>query len=64
LKTKSNKYVQLNDGNYQQLKSLGLKSQTSFYLRQVKFTKQLDMTKVNLAFYWSKATQGKSHNEG
>lgn len=51
MRTKSNKYVQLNDVNYQQLKS--------FYLRQVKFTKQLDMTKVNLAFYWSKATKDK-----
>ena len=64
LRTKSNKYVQLDDGNYQQLISLKLKSKKSFYLKQVKFTKQLDMTKVNLAFYWSKVTQGKKQNEG
>jgi Transposase DDE domain len=64
LRTKSNKYIQLPGQNYQQLKSLGLKPGKSFYLKQVNFTKQLDMSRVNIAFYWSKATQGKRKNEG
>jgi hypothetical protein len=64
LRTKSNKYIQLPGHDYQKLKSLGLKPGKSFYLKQVNFTKQLDMSRVNIAFYWSKATQGKSKNEG
>jgi hypothetical protein len=64
LRTKSNKYIQLPGHDYQQLKSLGLKPGKSFYLKQVNFTKQLDMSRVNIAFYWSKATQGKRKNEG
>jgi hypothetical protein len=64
LRTKSNKYIQLPGHDYQPLKSLGLKPGKSFYLKQVKFTKQLDTSRVNIAFYWSKATQGKRKNEG
>jgi Transposase DDE domain len=64
LRTKSNKYIQLPGHDYQKLKSLGLKPGKSFYLKQVNFTKQLDMSRVNIAFYWSKATQGKRKNEG
>ena len=63
LRTKSNKYIQQED-EYQQLISLGLKPGKSFYLKQVKFTKQLGMARVNIAFYWSKATKDKSNNEG
>jgi len=57
LRTKSNKYIQQQGEKYQQLISLGLKPGKSFYLRQVGFTKQTGMSKVNLAFYWSKITQ-------
>ena len=64
LRTKSNKYIQPEDENYQQLLSLGLKPGKSFYLQQVKFTKQMGMTKINIAFYWNKVTKGKSNNEG
>ena len=64
LRTKSNKYIQLEGGNYQQLISLGLKPKKSFYLKQVKFTKQPNMTRVNIAFYWSQVTKSKSNNEG
>ena len=64
LRTKSNKYVRQEDENYQQLLSLGLKPGKSFYLQQVEFTKQSGMTRVNIAFYWSKVTKGKSKNEG
>ena len=64
LRTKSNKYIQLEKGDYQQLRSLGLKPGKSFYLEQVEFTKRSSMTRVNIAFYWSKITQGKSKNEG
>lgn len=64
LRTKSNKYIQQGEQEYQQLKSLGLKPGKSFYLKQVKFTKQMRMSKVNLAFYWSKATKGKTKQEG
>ena len=64
LRTKSNKYIQQEDEDYQQLLSLGLKPGKSFYLQRVKFTKQINMSRVNIAFYWSKATQGKSKNEG
>jgi hypothetical protein len=38
---------------------LGKRGAKSFYLQQVKFTKQLDRTRVNLAFYWSQSTKGK-----
>ena len=64
LRTKSNKYIQQNGKNYQKLSSLGLKPGKSWYLKQVKFTKQLSWTRVNLAFYWSRATKGKKQNEG
>jgi hypothetical protein len=43
---------------------LGLKPGKSFYLEQVKFTKQLTMARVNIAFYWRKITKGKTKNEG
>lgn len=64
MRTKSNKYIQPEGERYQQLVSLGLKPGKSFYLPQVKFTKQLGMARVNIAFYWSKKTQGKAKNEG
>ena len=64
LRTKSNKYIQQNGKNYQQLSSLGLKPGKSWYLKQVNFTKQPNLVKVNLAFYWSKATKSKRQNEG
>jgi hypothetical protein len=64
LRTKSNKYIQLEGEDYQQLISLGLKPGKSFYLEQVKFTKQPSMARVNIAFYWSKVTKSKSKNEG
>ena len=64
LRTKSNKYIQQKEGEYQQLTSLRLKPGKSFYLKQVRFTKQTGMARVNLAFYWSKITNGKRKNEG
>lgn len=64
LRTKSNKYVRQEDENYQQLLSLGLKPGKSWYLQQVEFTKQSGMTRVNIAFYWSRVTKGKIKNEG
>lgn len=64
MRTKSNKYIRQEDKNYQQLLSLGLKPGKSWYLQQVEFTKQLGMTRVNIAFYWSKVTKGKIKNEG
>ncbi|MGL4758532.1 MAG: IS4 family transposase, partial [Patescibacteria group bacterium] len=64
LRTKSNKYVQLTTGTAQQLLSLRLKPGKSFYLKQVKFTKQPDMARVNIAGYWSRSTSDKRKNEG
>ena len=64
LRTKSNKYIQQQGEDYQQLKSLGLASVQSFYLRRVKFTKQPRMCRVNIAFYRSRNTRHKSQNEG
>lgn len=64
LRTKSNKYIQLTTGTAQQLRSLKLKPGKSFYLKQVKFTKQLDMSRVNIAGYWSRSTSDKRKNEG
>lgn len=64
LRTKSNKYIQQENQDYQQLLSLGLAPGKSFYLKQVKFTKQPEMSRVNIAFYWSKSTKGKTENEG
>lgn len=64
LRTKSNKYIQQEGKDYQQLLSLGLKPGKSFYLEQVRFTKQLGTTKVNIALYWSKATKRKKKDEG
>ena len=63
LRAKSNKYIQ-QSGECQQLISLGLKPGKSFYLKRVRFTKQLGMARVNIAFYWSMSTKGKSNNEG
>ena len=64
LRTKSNKYIQSQNGDYQKLSSLGLKPGKSFYLKRVKFTKQSGMTQVNLVGYWSKKTSDKRKNEG
>lgn len=64
LRTKSNKYIRQEGEDYQQLSSLGLKPGKSFYLQEVKFTKQLDMARVNIAFYWSITTTDKRKNEG
>ena len=64
LRTKSNKYIQQEGEDCRQLSSLGLKPGKSFYLKQVKFTKQLDMTRVKIAFYWSRTTTDKRKNEG
>jgi hypothetical protein len=64
LRTKSNKYIQKKQQDYQQLLSLGLTSGKSFYLSQVKFTKQLGCEPINIAFYWSKTTKKKRENQG
>lgn len=64
LRTKSNKYIQLEGKDYQQLKSVNMSSRKKFYFSQIKFTKQSDWVRVNLAFYWSQTTQKKDQNEG
>ncbi|MGL6339281.1 MAG: IS4 family transposase, partial [Waterburya sp.] len=64
LRTKSNKYIQQQGEDYRQLSSLGLKPGKSFYLKQVKFTKQLGMARVNIAFHWHRTTANKKKNEG
>lgn len=64
LRTKSNKYIQVEGENPRQLLSLGLPPGKSFYLPQVKFTQQPGLNQVNIAFYWSKTTKKKGHNEG
>lgn len=64
LRTKSNKYIQQEGKNYEQLLTLGLKLRKSFYLEDVQFTKQPCMARVNIAFYWSKTTRCKRKNEG
>jgi hypothetical protein len=64
LRTKSNKYIQLGQQDDQPLLSLGLKPGKSFYLTQVKFTKHLGYSQVNIALYWSKTTKKKGKNEG
>ncbi len=64
LRTKSNKYIQQEGQDYQQLISLGLAPGKSSYLKQVKFTKQSGMSRVNIALYWHKSTKGKTQNEG
>lgn len=51
LRTKSNKYIQVEGEKYQQIVSLGWRPGKSFYLPQVKFTKQKSLTPVNIAFY-------------
>ncbi len=64
LRSKENKYIQQEEQEYQQLSSLGLKPGKSFYLYQVKFTKQLGFGKVNLAGYWSQKTKKNKKDEG
>ncbi|WP_081942929.1 IS4 family transposase [Myxosarcina sp. GI1] len=64
LRTKSSKYIQLDNQNYQQLLFFGSKLGKSFYIEQVKFTKQPNMARTNLAFYWSNLTKSKTNNEG
>ncbi len=64
LRTKNNKYIQEKGKDYQQLKSLGLAPGNSSYYKQVKFTKQPGMSRVNIALYWHKSTKGKKKNEG
>ena len=64
LRSKDNKYIQQEEQEYQQLSSLGLKPGQSFYLYQVKFTKQLGFGKVNIGGYWSQKTKKKKKDEG
>ncbi len=64
LRTKDNKYIQQEEQEYQQLSSLGLKPGKSFYLYQVKFTKQSGFGQVNLAGYWSQKTKKNKKDEG
>lgn len=64
LRAKSNKYIRELGKDYQPLISLGLAPGKSSYLRKVKFTKQPGMSRVNIALYWHKSTQGKTKNEG
>ena len=64
LRTKSNKYIQQNGKGYQQISSLNSKPGKSWYLKQIRFTKQSNLMPVNLAFYWSRTTQGRKQNEG
>ncbi len=64
LRTKNNKYIQQKEADYQQLSSLRLKPGKSFYLYQVKFTKQSGFGQVNIAGYWSQKTKKKNQDEG
>lgn len=64
LRTKDNKYIQEIGGDYQLLKSLGLRRGKSLYFSQVQLTKQLGFSRVNLALFWSKKTGKKARDEG
>ncbi len=64
LRSKDNKYIQQEQQEYQQLSSLGLKPNKSFFFYQVQFTKQSGFGKVNLAGYWSQKTKKKLKDEG
>lgn len=64
LRSKDNKYIQQEEQEYQQLSSLGLKPNKSFFLYQVKFTKQSGFGKINLAGYWSQKTKKNKKDEG
>ncbi len=64
LRSQDNKYIQQEEQEYQQLSSLGLKPNKSFFLYQVKFTKQSGFGKINLAGYWSQKTKKNKKDEG
>ena len=64
LRSKDHKYIQQEEQEDQQLSSLGLKPQKSFFLSQLKFTKQSGFGKINLAGYWSQKTKKNKKDEG
>jgi len=63
-RVKQGRYIQSENSDYILLSDLGLLPGTSFYLSDVKFTKQKGFGTFNIAGYWRRKYQGKQEDEG
>jgi hypothetical protein len=63
-RVKQGRYVQSENSDYTLLSDLGLLPGTSFYLSDVKFTKQKGFGTFDIAGYWSRKYREKQEDEG
>jgi hypothetical protein len=64
LRVKQGRYIQSEKSDYILLSDLGLLPGTSFYLLDVKFTKQKGFGTFDIAAYWIRKYRGKQEDEG
>jgi hypothetical protein len=64
LRVKQERYIQSEKEEYQHLSDLGLIPGTSFYLSEVKVTKQKGFGKFDVAAYWRRKYRTNSAHEG
>ena len=64
LRQKRNTYIRQLEGDYQQLKQLGLKPGTSLFFQGAEVTKEKGFGRFNLAGYWKRKYRGKVEDEG
>ena len=64
LRQKRNTYIRQLEGDYQQLKQLGLKPGTSLFFQEAEVTKEKGFGRFNLAGYWKRKYRGKVSDEG
>jgi hypothetical protein len=63
-RVKQGRYIQEENSDYIRLADMGLVPGTSFYLSDVKFTKQKGFGTFDVAGYWSRKYRGKQEDEG
>ena len=63
-RVKQERYIQEENSDYLRLSDLGLVPGTSFYLSDVKFTKQKGFGTFDIAGYWRRKYPGKQEDEG
>jgi hypothetical protein len=63
-RVKQGRYIQEENSDYIRLSDMGLVPGTSFYLSDVKFTKQKGFGTFDMAGYWRRKYRGKQEDEG
>lgn len=64
LRVKQDRYIKQEKADFQKLSSLGLIPGTSFYLKNIQFTKQQGFGHCDIASYWQRQYQGKGTSAG